>query len=76
MRVYVRLKWGPPSNPWIWRVVAVVAQENGRFVIDDVIFLKDEKTLDAESRLSEVLAAGCDGSRWIGYDKQRDTVKH
>jgi hypothetical protein len=74
-RVFVRLTWGPPSKPWIWRVAAIVAQENGHFVVDDVIFLKDKKTLDVESRLSELLTAGCDGSRWIGYGKQRDDVK-
>ena len=65
--MYVRLAWGLPSNPWIWRVAAIVVQEGGHFVVDDVIFLKDEKTLDDESRLSEILTSGCDGPRWIGY---------
>src|SRR5579859_317230 len=25
-RVQVRLTWGPPSKPWVWRVVAIVPQ--------------------------------------------------
>jgi hypothetical protein len=65
-RVYVRLAWGaPPEKPLIWRVAAVVVRENGHFVVDDVLFLKD-KDQEVDSRLSETLAAGCDGTRWIG----------
>jgi hypothetical protein len=74
-RVYVRLTWGSPADPWIWRVAAKVVQENGRFVVDDVIFLKDEKTLEDESSLSEILSAGCDGPRWVGYGDQRKDLK-
>jgi hypothetical protein len=70
VRVYVRLKWGSPSKPWIWRVAAIGVQENSHFVLDDVIFLKDE-TVDAEFRLSEILARGCDGPRWVGYGDKR-----
>jgi hypothetical protein len=64
-RVYVRLTWGASANPWIWHVAAVVVRENGRFVVDEVIFLKDESQ-DVEYRLSETLASGCDGGRWVG----------
>lgn len=70
-RVYVRLAWGPPSKPWIWRVAAIVVREDGRFKINDVVFLKDE-TIDSEFRLSKYLTGGCDGSRWVGYGKQRN----
>jgi len=70
-RVYVRLTWGSPAEPWIWHVAAIAVQENGHFVIDDVIFLKEEKTGEDESRLSEILTAGCNGPRWIGYRDQR-----
>ena len=66
-RVHVRLMWGPPSKPWVWRVVAIVVQEDGHSVVDDVIFLKDEKSGDVESRLSETLASGCNGPPWVGY---------
>jgi hypothetical protein len=66
-RVYVRLTEGPREKPWHWEVAAIVIRENGRLVIDDVVFLKD-KDVDTESRLSEVLTTrGCDGSRWVGY---------
>lgn len=74
-RVYLRLTWGSQPKPWIWRVVAIVVREKDHFVVDNVIFLKDERTLEDESRLSETLAAGCDGSRWVGYSKQPNTVK-
>jgi hypothetical protein len=69
-RVDVRLTWGASSKPWIWRVAAMVVQENSHPALDDVIFLKDE-TLDAELRLSETLARGCDGPTWIGYSDKR-----
>jgi len=69
IRVNVRLTEGiPPEKPWTWEVAAIVMREDGRFVINDVIFLRDED-VDAETRLSEVLTRGCDGSRWVGYAK-------
>jgi hypothetical protein len=71
-RVYVRLTWGPLLKPWIWRVAARVVRENGHFVVDDVIYLKDENR-DVESRLSEYLSAGCDGGRWVGHGKPPTT---
>ena len=67
-RVYVRLTWGSRSKPWIWRVAAIVIRENDRFVVDDVIYLKDENR-DVDSQLSEHLSAGCEGGRWIGHGK-------
>ena len=69
-RVNVRLTEGiPPEKPWTWKVAAVVIREDGRFVINDVVFLKD-KNVDTESRLSEILQRGCDGSRWVGYGNE------
>jgi len=73
-RVYVRLTWGARSKPWIWRVAAIAVQEDSHFVVDDVIFLKEEG-LDVESRLSEILAQGCDGPRWVGYGEKPNEVK-
>jgi hypothetical protein len=73
-RVYVRLTWGPPERPWIWRVAAIVLRENSHFAVDDVIYLKDESR-DIESRLSEYLSAGCDGPRWVGHGDQRNDPK-
>jgi hypothetical protein len=74
-RVYVRLTWGSPPEPLeIWQVAAVVVRQNGHFVVDDVIYLKDESR-DVDSRLSEYLSAGCDGPRWVGHGKQRKDSK-
>ncbi|MGA2633885.1 MAG: hypothetical protein ABSF16_06590 [Terracidiphilus sp.] len=43
LRVYVRLTRPYPNvPPSIWRVAAVVARENGGFVVDDVMYLKDD----------------------------------
>lgn len=72
--VYLRLTYGMPESPLTWHVAAIVVREDGRFVIDDVIYLKD-KTRDIESRLSQTLTSGCDGSRWIGYDKPRNDFR-
>ena len=69
-RVYVRLTWGAPASPWIWRVAAIMVLEGGHFVVDDLIYLRDENR-DVDSRLSEYLSAGCDGSRWVGYVDNR-----
>jgi len=67
IRVNVRLTEGiPPEKVWTWEVTAIVICENGRFVINDVVFLKD-KDVDTESRLSEILKRGCNGSHWVGY---------
>ena len=70
-RTYVELiiMYGLPAHPQpsVWYVAAVVVRENGQFVVDDVIFLKDYSTLTNEFRLSEVLRAGCNGPRWVGY---------
>jgi hypothetical protein len=65
-RVYVRLTRAyPEGRPSPWRVAAIVIRENGHFVVDDVIYLKDEDY--DEGRLSEGLSEGCDGPRWVGY---------
>lgn len=66
-RVYVRLTGGiAPEEPWTWRVADIVIREGGRFVIDDVSYLKDGDQ-DIEYRLSGVLAKGCKGTHWVGY---------
>ena len=75
IRVNVRLTEGiPPEKPWTWDVAATVIRENGRLVIDDVVFLKD-KDVDTESRLSEILKRGCDGSHWVGYGNKNAKPK-
>jgi hypothetical protein len=75
-RVYVRLTSTATSEkPFSWRVAVVVVRENGHFVLDDVIYLKDEE-LGVEDRLSKDLSAGCDGPRWVGFSKQQSNLKH
>ncbi|HXN65935.1 MAG TPA: hypothetical protein VN862_11425 [Candidatus Acidoferrales bacterium] len=74
-RVHVRLTWGSASKPWIWHVVAVVVQEDGRFVINDIVLLPDENLDDVESRLSVILASGCDGPHWVGYGGKKGDAK-
>jgi hypothetical protein len=70
-RVYVRLtRSAAHEKPFSWRVAAVVIRENGHFVMDDVIYLKNEE-LGVEDRLSKDLSAGCDGPRWVGFGNQQ-----
>ena len=68
-RAYIKLTEGnPPEKPRTWHVADILTREGERYVIDDVIFLKDSD-IDTESRLSAVLTSGCDGARWIGPPK-------
>jgi hypothetical protein len=70
-RVYLKLTWGvPPENPWVSHVSPVVVWEDGAFVVDDVIYLKDEGQTEDRS-LSQALSGGCEGRRWVGFDKKR-----
>jgi hypothetical protein len=70
-RVYVRLTRAyPEGRPSIWHIAAIVIRENGHFVVDDVIYLKDEDY--DEGRLSEGLSAGCDGPSWVGFGNQQN----
>jgi hypothetical protein len=76
-RVYVRLTLGTPhtSSWWVWHVAAILVRENSRLVVDDVIYLKDEKgKLSVDYRLSEALSlsGGCDGTRWVGNGGKRN----
>jgi hypothetical protein len=58
----VKLRYGDRLN---WQVATIVVRETGHYVIDDIVFLKDE-TLNVESRLSEILTIGCNGPKWVG----------
>jgi hypothetical protein len=74
-RVYVRLTEGnPPEKSWTWQVADILTREGGRYVIDDIVFLRD-KDIDTESRLSEILTTGCDGPHWVGFDKDQSQSK-
>jgi hypothetical protein len=49
-----------PPNTFKWTVVASVIRDEGRFAVDDVLYMNEE-TKRIESRLSEVLNVGEDG---------------
>ena len=61
-RVHVKFIWEDASNRLTWRVAAVVVRENGRPVVDDVLYLKGNDQ-DIDLRLSELLKLGCKGAR-------------
>lgn len=64
LRVYVNLSYAERTSRLRWSVAAVVVRENGRPVVDDVIYLKD-KDQPEEWRLSQALTAvGCRGPRY------------
>ncbi len=72
-RVHVRLKYSEPEPMPYWYVDVIVTRENKHFVVDDVVFPKDD--WDDESRLSQTLTAGCDGSRWVGHAEEQNDSK-
>ncbi len=60
------------GQSWTWRVAAIVIQEGGSYVVDDVVYINDSSYEYAEDKpanrkLSGYLAAGCDGPHWAGY---------
>jgi hypothetical protein len=73
-RVYVKLTRAfSEGRLSIWRIADIVTRENGHFVVDDVIYLKDEDY--DEGRLSEAFSAGCAGPRWVGFSNQQNDLK-
>jgi hypothetical protein len=68
VHVLVRLQWHDAKYTEIWRVADILTRENGRLVLDDIIFLRDPKRADdVDTRLSKLLTDGCDGPHWVGY---------
>jgi hypothetical protein len=59
-----------PADTFSWPVAAVVVFEDGRYVVNDILFFKEDST-EVDYRLSHFLTLGCDGSRWIGYQESR-----
>ena len=71
IRVYVKLTHNEPGeSTWTWRVAAILVRENGHFVVDNVIYLKDSPH-DVEYDLSEYLSQGCRGARWVGHEAEK-----
>jgi len=60
-RVDVKLISEDSSRRLTWYVAAVVARENGRPVVDDILYLKGTNR-DIDFRLSDLLKLGCQGS--------------
>jgi len=58
-RALVTLTHAEPTFKLTWQVAPVVIRESGRFVVDDVIYLKQEN--QDEERLSSILVADCRG---------------
>ena len=69
-RAYVKLTLSSPP-PEAWEVAVVLVRDNGHFVVDDVIYLKDKGDADGV-RLSKLLSDGCDGSRWVGLAEAKN----
>lgn len=59
-RVHVKLAHSEELYKQTWNVVAVVILENGRPVVDDLLYLKQDDR--AETRLSEILTQDCKGT--------------
>lgn len=57
-----------PADTFSWSVAAVVISEEGHYLVNDVLFFKENST-EIETRLSEMLLQGCDGPKWIGYSQ-------
>ena len=66
--VYVRLTYSSavPDPSFYWKVAARVILERGRWVVDDIIFFKED-SMDVRWRLSYPFPR-CDGSHWVGGD--------
>lgn len=60
----VTFKYRPTDGTGSWHVTDHVIRENGRFVLDDVIFPKEGP--EARFTLSGRLEEGCSGSHWVG----------
>jgi len=72
--VRVTVKLGLPQDQMEWRVVDVFKQEDGRFVLEDVVFpgeffikgLKDDRPPGPDGYLSQELTGFCKGgTHWV-----------
>jgi len=66
-RVIVSFTYRPIDGSGSWHVTVLVVREDGRFVVDDVIFPKDETrdvdlTLSKSLSMSKSLSKGCRGA--------------
>ena len=69
-QVGARDRWHTYADkPWTWHAAAIVVQEDGRTVVDDVIYLKERES-DSDYRLSQALSRGCNGPHYVGNKNQ------
>jgi hypothetical protein len=54
-----------PLESWQWRDALIVIDEDGRYAIDDFLFLRDVPR--SPPLLLSKSFSGCRGSRWIGW---------
>jgi hypothetical protein len=73
-RAIVSMSYRPVDGSGSWHVIDRVIREDGRFVLDEVIFPKEGA--EDEFTLSETLSEGCDRARlrarplpWLGRSK-------
>jgi hypothetical protein len=83
IRVDVRLEWWEDpvgkrdkwhtyaDKPYIWHVAAIVLHQDGRYVVDDVIYLK-ERDGDSDYRLTQGLSSDCNGPHYVGWDHNKN----
>jgi hypothetical protein len=60
----VTFTYRPVDGKGSWRVTDRVIREDGRFVVDEVFFPKEEG--EGAFTLSDRLSEGCDGPHWVG----------
>lgn len=63
-QVVVGFTYRPGDGSGSWRVTDRVIKEDGRFVVDDVLFPKEGP--EDGSTLTGRLSEGCEGPRWVG----------
>lgn len=63
-QVVVDFAYHPGDGSGSWRVTDHVIKEDGRFVVDDVLFPKEGP--EDGSTLTGRLSEGCEGRRWVG----------
>jgi|ERR1700683_513842 len=72
-QIAVGLTYRPGDGSGSWRVIDHVIQEDGRFVLDEVLFPKEGP--EDDSTLTGILSKGCDGPHWVGYGGKKGDAK-
>lgn len=63
-RVDVAFTYRTGDGSGLWHVTDRLIKEDGRFVLDDVLFPKDDS--GETSTLTGILSEGCEGAHWVG----------